>query len=116
VAFTSLTIGAPPADTFSFTPPEGTTVTEHALPEKPDTTLDHPMPVISGSDWASVVELPAGSVPAELTQSPVWNELTSSVAEGRVLSTSLMTVLVTQDGRVFAGAVPAEVLQAAAAG
>lgn len=116
VAFTSLTIGAPPADTFEFTPPEGTDVVEHTLTEKSGQPIEHPMPQVSGSDWSTVLEFPAGTVPAELTESPLWAELTSPVAEGQLLSTSLLNVLVTPDGRVFVGAVPAEVLQAAAAG
>jgi hypothetical protein len=118
VAFSELTLEVP-EDVFSFAPPEGTDVTEHALTEKPTPVPgygDFPMPTVTGSDWTSVVQLPAGSVPGELSQSPVWNELTTSVSEGRLFHTTLLNVLVTTDGRVFAGAVPAEVLQAAAAG
>jgi len=43
-------------------------------------------------------------------------ELTTAVTGGRVISTALVSVLLTDDGRVFAGAVPSERLQAAAVG
>jgi hypothetical protein len=44
------------------------------------------------------------------------DQLTSEVDGGRVLETSLVSVLLTDDGRVFAGAVDASTLQAAVAG
>jgi hypothetical protein len=50
-----------------------------------------------------------------LTSNPLYGELTTPVAGGRALSTSLVSVLLTDDGRVFAGAVPVSRLEAVAA-
>lgn len=115
VAFTDISLTTPDSSLFSFTPPAGTKVTEHSAP-----SAKHPTPstankvTVTGADWTSVVQLPAGSVPASVTDSPVFAQATTSVSGGRVLTTSLVNVLLTDDGRVFAGAVPVATLQAAA--
>ena len=121
VAFTTLSLDAPPADLFSFTPPAGATVTEQALPGKdaaahPDGE-EHGVTVL-GTGWDAVVALPAGedaAALADLTASPLYTQVTDAVDGGRALSTTLVSVLVTDDGRVFAGSVPVERLLAAAA-
>ena len=64
--------------------------------------------------WATIVSLPAGTVPAHALNDPLVGELTQSVGGGRALSTSLVSVLITADGRVFAGSVPVSALQSAA--
>jgi len=124
VGFTSVDFSAPSADLFTFTPPANATVTEQSLPVAGDT--DHMTiedgtaptpgdgPVVIGSGWDAVVELPPASAPKELTASPLFTQLSSSVAGGRALSTSLLNVLVTTDGRVLAGSVSIERLQAVA--
>jgi hypothetical protein len=53
-------------------------------------------------------------VPARALDDPLVGELTQQVDGGRALSTSLVSVLVTADGRVLAGAVPVSALQSAA--
>jgi outer membrane lipoprotein-sorting protein len=97
-------------------------------------------PTVLGTGWASIVELPAGSFAAAPVTTPgpsgpsgssgpsnpsgssaqeqagaLIGQLTTPVAGGRALRTALLTVLLTQDGRVLAGSVPLEALQAAAA-
>ena len=42
------------------------------------------------------------------------DQLTTDVPEGQLITSSLLTVLLTDDGRIYAGAVPAETLQALA--
>lgn len=125
LAFTALSLATPDAALFDFQPPAGADVREQALPEygtpphgTPQKGTEHgDFPgTVSGTGWESVVGLPAGSVPAELTASPLYAQATEAVAGGRLLSTSLVNVLITDDGRVFAGSVPASRLQAAAAG
>ena len=139
VAFTELSLQTPESALFEFTPPPGTDVTEHPIPEKPDADtpqLDAPPPsdvpqhsdkpevaeppapepddpILSGSDWTTVVELPAASAPTDLFSSPLFAQLTRAVDGGRLLSTALVNVLITDDGRVFVGAVPVHLLQAA---
>lgn len=118
VGFSELSLDTPSADLFDFTAPEGTTVTEKALPttgDVPDASAAHPEPVVTGEGWGSVVELPIGTDAAELASSPMFSQLTTKVDGGSLLQTTLVSVLLTDDGRVFAGAVPAEALQSAAA-
>jgi outer membrane lipoprotein-sorting protein len=115
VAFTALTLERPTADTFTFKPSEGTKVTEQALPNKEPSGAQHPMPTISGSDWTTIIQLPAGSIPSAFLASPLVNQATSEVEGGRLLGTSLVNVLVMNDGRAFVGSVTPDSLQAAAA-
>ena len=49
-----------------------------------------------------------------LDTSALYGQLTTAVPEGRLLTSALLSVLVTNDGRVLVGAVPAETLQALA--
>lgn len=42
------------------------------------------------------------------------DQLSTTVPEGKLISSTLLTVLITDDGRIYAGAVPAETLQALA--
>lgn len=83
---------------------------------------------VTGSGWESIVELPARSTSPDaaapgaavpsidtLLTDPLLRQATVTVPGGRAISTSLLTVLFTDDGRVFAGSVPLERLQAAAA-
>lgn len=44
----------------------------------------------------------------------LYDQLTTAVPEGRLLSSTLLSVLITDDGRVLVGAVPADALRAAA--
>jgi outer membrane lipoprotein-sorting protein len=120
VAFTSLSLQAPAADLFDFTPPEGAAVTEETLPSKDE--MQHPEGdrsgiAVIGTGWDAVVSVPAvdAEALAELTASPLYSQLTDAVDGGRALSSTLVSVLVTDDGRVFAGSVPVQRLQAAAA-
>jgi hypothetical protein len=50
-----------------------------------------------------------------LLADPLLRQATVTVPGGRAISTSLLNVLLTDDGRVVAGSVPLERLQAAAA-
>jgi outer membrane lipoprotein-sorting protein len=50
----------------------------------------------------------------ELDTTALYGQLTTAVPEGRLLSSTLLSVLVTDDGRVLVGAVPGDTLRAAA--
>jgi len=124
LAFTSISLRKPAADRFRFVPPAGAKVTEQVLPKHGPEHADRPgagdaspapRPTISGSGWDGVVELPAGAVPASVTSSPMVGQVTRAVAGGRLLHTALVNVLLTDDGRILAGSVPLERLQAVAA-
>jgi hypothetical protein len=139
--FTSLSLEAPDAALFNFTPPTGSTVKElqvqhpagrpgSASPESPGTYItpdllaksaqDKAARHLSGSGWETVVEVPAESgagsnLSALLTRSPLLAQAAVTVPGGRLISTTLFNVLLTDDGRIFAGMVPPERLQAASA-
>jgi outer membrane lipoprotein-sorting protein len=79
-----------------------------------------PKPTVTGKGWESVIGFPAPSngQGAQLTEAllkdPLLSQAAVVVPGGRLLSTSLVNVLLTDDGRIFVGMVPAERLQAAA--
>lgn len=126
--FTQVDFAAPDPAVFAFTPGDDITVTQKDIslpsgaPDHDDATADAASPVVYGEGWSAVVELPssgeagaadvfAGLDPEQLA---LLNSVTTAVDGGRVLQTSLVTVLITDDGRVMAGAVPAERLVEAA--
>ena len=122
VEYTSVDFQTPDAGLFAFTPPSGTEVTEKTVPADghsdgttPDGTVpdgtEGPEVTTTGTGWSSIVELPAGEAPASLDG---LDAITTPVDGGRVLSSSLVNVLITDDGRVFAGAVSVDSLEAAA--
>ena len=140
VAFTNVSFDAPDASALTFEPGSGITVVEEqielpsfaALAErraeaeaKADElraeATDAAGPVVYGEGWSAVMELPAGADGATVLdgltaeQRRMLDTVTTSVDGGRVFETSLVTVLLTDDGRVLAGAVPAARLVDAAA-
>lgn len=133
VEFTEFTPEAPDAGLFDFEAPAGATVEEKDLPSKEEIRRhledrkakmedhqaesgDHKAPrgELDGRGWDAVVQVPADQVPAELTESAMLDELSEEVDGGRLLHTSLVNVLITDDGRAFAGSVPVSRLQAVA--
>jgi outer membrane lipoprotein-sorting protein len=127
LGFTALSLETPSADRFTFTAPPGSSVKDHSLKglghslKKLDKAHQQKRPEFSGArpkvigtGWSAILELPAGTVPKKLLSSPLIDQLTTTVTDGRMLHTSLVNVLVTKNGAVFAGSVPAEQLLAAA--
>jgi outer membrane lipoprotein-sorting protein len=122
--FTSVDFAAPAASVFAFTPPADATVTDVTVPTGASGRSDRGAPraekTVVGSGWSTIVGITpeaghdAAEGPSDATG--LLDQLTTKVDGGRVLETSLVSVLLTDDGRVFAGAVDAEALQAAAAG
>lgn len=80
-------------------------------------------PSVTGTGWETVVGFPARANSAAagapsvdtLLNDPLLRQATVAVPGGRAISTSLLNVLLTDDGRMFVGSVPLERLQAAAA-
>ncbi|WP_341361053.1 DUF2092 domain-containing protein [Georgenia sp. M64] len=132
LAYTSFDPVAPDPGLFAFEPPEGAEVVEKELPEelagaRPEglhgtdrpsgSDAEHALPFadgvrLDGSGWDAVLVAAAG---ADLLDDPLLEQLTTGTEGGRALTTSLLTVLLTDDGRVLAGAVPLERLLAVAA-
>jgi outer membrane lipoprotein-sorting protein len=68
-------------------------------------------PVVYENGWASVVEMTlSDDMPVEMFESELFSEMTQQVDGGKIISTSLVNVLITDDGRVLAGAVNTDYL------
>ena len=126
VAFTSIALAKPDASLFSFTAPPGTLVSQKA-----DSPSGHRMspnkqghavrqgepatrPSVSGTGWASIVAIPSSSSTNKALSNVTVNKLSTPIAGGRLFHSTLVNVLVTSDGRIFAGAVSPALLEVAA--
>jgi outer membrane lipoprotein-sorting protein len=136
VGFTSITLAAPPARVFTFTAPRGAKVKEAPLPSvvgRPalpgDPGLDRGLtrhgsaspltpasgPRVLGTGWTRVLEirgLPAGTLSDPRLQALLRGAPTAkgTFGTGRLLTTALLSALITDDGRVFVGAVTPQAL------
>jgi len=121
VGFTDVTFSRPDASVFAFTPPAGATVKQQTVPSydgsrsRPESAAVRPdgaQPRVLGTGWTSVVEVTGVDASALTGQSgALVNQLTTRVPEGRAVTTALVSVLLTDDGRVLAGAVPVDRLR-----
>jgi outer membrane lipoprotein-sorting protein len=119
LGFTDLTFGPQDPALFTFTPPPGATVEEAQKPEgRPD---DHEgaTPTVVGDGWDTVVvaSRPAGEGAPEGERpegAPDLSSLGTPVSgpwgSGRLITTAVASAIVTDDGRIAAGAVPEQVL------
>lgn len=116
IGFTDLTFGPQDAGLFTFTPPPGATVTDRpprdpAAPERPDATT-----VGDGWDTVRIMKKPATTPPqgAPETGAPDLSQIGSPVSgpwgSGRLVTTSVGSAILTDDGRIAVGAVPEPVL------
>ncbi len=88
-----------------------------ALLAKDPASLTDPTGRFTGSEEAQeMLEefMPDHSSGMNLEMGALYEQLTTEVPEGRLLTTTLLSILVTEDGRVLAGAVPAETIRAMA--
>ncbi|PWR12195.1 hypothetical protein DKT68_03655 [Micromonospora acroterricola] len=137
VAFTQVDYRRPDADQFTFNPPPGVTVSEESAKRSPAGRPDHSAPTgdpqvrAVGEGWTTVLVArldgatagkPADGKPAGAPDADVSKLLGGLTAvsgdwgSGRLLTGKLFSVLVTDDGRVLAGAVTPERLYQAARG
>jgi hypothetical protein len=134
VAFTSVSFAAPAASTFEFTAPPGAKVTEHSMSAMHPRMRQHTAepaaqrPTVIGTGWGSVVEMhgvslsdltatgarSGNSVAAALVRS--GRQVSGAYGTGTLWTSRLLTVLITSDGRLFAGAVTPQAIERAAAG
>jgi outer membrane lipoprotein-sorting protein len=139
VGYTSVQFATPAPADVSFTPPPSATITRVNAHAKPAGS-DHAAPGVgvTGSGWLTVVELPSAALtapggaaadsggPVSVNNTggdsaAVISALLASATpvhgawgSGRLLQTSLVSVLMTDGGRTFVGAVQPSVLYAAA--
>ncbi|MFF9895830.1 outer membrane lipoprotein carrier protein LolA [Streptomyces longispororuber] len=130
--FTKVDFGRPAADTFDFTPPKGTKVTEegsgpgeHRGGDGKD--VGEPGVEVIGEGWTSVakIKLPGGQglpapgstdMPADAQRflDSLGDKVDGAFGSGTVFKTRLVNALVTDDGTVYAGAVTKDTLVKAA--
>jgi hypothetical protein len=134
VGYTDIHFVKPAAADLSFTPPPGAMVTQVNLSDHPAAAKDHARPDVTtiGSGWVTVLELPssdltsgpsaAGSGHSPGDDEAVLRTLLAAATpvhgawgSGRLLRTSLVSVLITDQGHAFVGAVQPSGLYAAAA-
>ena len=136
LGFTALSLEVPDDSLFTFSPPPGSTVKELQVPNPGQeaygghTPGDHRFgdpagdgkgsdhPSVTGQGWETILRLPAAAAGApganSFLEDPLLAQAAVVVPGGRLVSTALLNVLITDDGRVFAGMVPPDRLQAAA--
>ncbi|MGW4198080.1 LolA family protein [Streptomyces sp. NPDC005004] len=122
--FTQVSFAKPPASTFDFTPPKGAKVTEEKDSGKREHTAG-PGALFGGAadggkvvgkGWTSVAtfdtgaegDMPSGSAGGFLGS--LGDQVTGDFGKGTVFSTRLVNALVTDDGKVYAGAVTKQTL------
>jgi outer membrane lipoprotein-sorting protein len=127
VGFESISFGPIDPSLFDFTPPTGTVVTTldssdlDGYTDKDSSNLeaeleaafgDSAKPAVIGKDWQSVVYLPAlpADIPAELMATELFADMLTEVPGGKVFSSALVNVLLTDSGEVYMGAVTIEYL------
>ncbi|MFI9720291.1 outer membrane lipoprotein carrier protein LolA [Streptomyces sp. NPDC052396] len=137
--FTKISFNKPSASSFDFTPPKGAKVTEgknegknegKAKQHQRDAKGQHGDSRVIGKGWTSVMELKgadkgirpqAGKGGKDASRAnqlldSFGSKVNGSFGSGRVISTRLVNVLLTDDGRVYAGAVDKDTLVKAADG
>ncbi|MGW1180557.1 LolA family protein [Streptomyces drozdowiczii] len=139
--FTSVDFGKPAASSFAFTPPKGAKITEaddakaegHGKSRgdlrKFEDAEGAGAPKIIGKGWNSIAEIktPGGAaLPSEASKSKgvpagaqqfldaLGDKVTGKFGSGTVFKTRLINALMTDDGRVYVGAVTKDALVAAA--
>ncbi len=127
IGFTQVSFAKPDEDVFAFTPPKGVKVTEHgstdqAGPGAPGATA--PQSAVIGKGWTAVLVTRVGTLSTggsqkgpETMQSYLGAlpRVSGSWGSGRLLTGTLFSALLTDDGRLLAGAVSPQALLAAAA-
>ncbi|ROQ66868.1 outer membrane lipoprotein-sorting protein [Streptomyces sp. 840.1] len=142
--FTSVDFGKPAASSFSFTPPKGAEVTEaDSAGSREKAAQAHQADgglgalkglnakgegvTVTGKGWSAIAEIKtpgaagkpskaSGDVPAEAQQllDSVGDKVTGTFGSGTVFKTRLVNALMTDDGRVYVGAVTKDALVKAA--
>ncbi|MDT4921995.1 MAG: hypothetical protein QOI15_2897 [Pseudonocardiales bacterium] len=118
VSFTRIRFGAPAERNFAYVPQPNTKVSE-AADEHPFQTPVAAIPTVSGGGWSSVFRLAGGAPVVDVASNAATFRHLPAVSghwgKGRLVESDLLSLLVTNDGRVFAGAVrPARLYYAAA--
>ena len=132
VSFTDIAFGQPDARMFTFNPPAGTKVTEKAVPERQEPTAGQKKELEArkaqaekdtttvGTGWSTVLvtKLPSDAATGNETLKGFLNQLkpvSGSWGTGRELDGTIVTAILTDDGRLAVGAVNGDALSSALA-
>ena len=120
VAFTTIRFGMPAERNFQFDPPANATVSEVGSQLTALRTPAAAVAAVTGSGWTTVYRLHAGTkhtghaaVTADAFRD--MSQVSGHWGKGRLVESPMLSMLVTKDGRVFAGAVEPARLYAVAA-
>jgi outer membrane lipoprotein-sorting protein len=122
VGYTDFSLSAPGARTFAFSVPAGAKVTDEAAKPKAGDTgkpaAGKEKPSVVGKDWTSVLVVPADPSTSTAPKSGsatsgLLNDLSTPIAGGRLIHTSLLNVVLADDGRMAVGAVDPSLLSQA---
>ena len=123
IGFESISFQDQDESLFSFTPPAGTNVTnlneleaqardmemfmsDEEMAELEAKAAAKPEPTMIGDSWDSVIHMPASdSGELDMLSEGLFAELMTQVDGGKVFSTPVMNVLVTNSGDIYVGAV-----------
>lgn len=132
VAYTDVAFGQPSAQMFAFTPPPGTDLEQKAVPERKAPTAAEKQQLEArkaqadkdtttvGAGWSTVVvtRLPADAATGNETLTGFLSQLkpvSGTWGTGRELRGTIVSAILTDDGRLAVGAVDGDVLAAALA-
>ena len=125
VGYSELAFGPQDPALFTFTPPPGATVTDEPAKDPAEQARTAATTVGDGWDTVKIMRKPADTAPDTAAPnaatpdparpdapdlSSVGTPVTGSWGSGRLITTSVGSAIVTDDGRVAAGAVPEQVL------
>jgi outer membrane lipoprotein-sorting protein len=114
VSYLDVDFAVPAASMFTFTPPASAKVTQRSASDS--SVLDSVKTI--GTGWTTVFELADASKVlggATSLAAQLLPEVQGSWGSGHLIDSTMMSALITDDGRVFCGAVDPAVLYAAAA-
>ena len=109
IGFTDLTFGPQDPARFTFTPPAGAKVTDAPAARRRQAATSRRSSATGGTAWSSRRcrrTAPTGAKDLAGLGTPI----SGSWGSGRLIKTAVATAIVTDDGRVAAGAVPEQVL------
>ena len=107
VAFTSIRFGMPAERNFDFVPPRSASITELSSRLRPASAA---VAVVSGSGWSTVYRLHAADrrthqAPVAAVEFHAMSAVSGHWGKGRIVQSPMLSMLVTKNGRVYAGTV-----------
>jgi outer membrane lipoprotein-sorting protein len=115
IGFTDIEFGPQDPELFRFTPPPGAKVEDAKRPEGHGAADTEPATVGDGWDTVLVAAAPAPDAERPRGLAELGRPVTGPWGSGRLITSAVASVIVTDDGRIAFGAVPEQVLTEALA-